>query len=368
MSLATRCVSCGTVFRVVQDQLKVSEGWVRCGRCNEVFNALENLFDLERDAPPGWTPPTPPASGGGRNPSAVPGSAAAQTSSAFAFPSDDDIISLDEDDRIHSRFFQPEQDDVVQSPADLVSERDRMEFADAQFNDDDLSDAGFTHPDPLLESATLGARAKRSWLSAWRRPKAPARRHTRVPRPQYRANFRQSPEAEADEPEFIRRAKQAARWQSPGVRVALGAAAAFLLVTLLAQLALHERDVVAARWPSTHGALVAVCGWMDCHIEAPRRINDITVESSALAPANGGAAYRLSLLLRNRGSLPVAMPSIDLSLTDSAGQLIARRALSPAEFQGPSSVIPADAEAPLQVLLSSNGPRLSGYTVEVFYP
>ena len=25
MSLATRCTSCGTVFRVVQDQLKVSE-------------------------------------------------------------------------------------------------------------------------------------------------------------------------------------------------------------------------------------------------------------------------------------------------------------------------------------------------------
>ena len=45
MSLATRCTSCGTVFRVVQDQLKVSEGWVRCGRCNEVFNALEGLFD-----------------------------------------------------------------------------------------------------------------------------------------------------------------------------------------------------------------------------------------------------------------------------------------------------------------------------------
>ena len=42
MSLATRCTSCGTIFRVVQDQLKVSEGWVRCGRCQEVFTALES--------------------------------------------------------------------------------------------------------------------------------------------------------------------------------------------------------------------------------------------------------------------------------------------------------------------------------------
>ncbi|MDZ7857176.1 zinc-ribbon and DUF3426 domain-containing protein [Sphaerotilus sp.] len=48
MSLATSCPSCGTVFRVVQDQLKVSEGWVRCGHCQEVFNALEGLFDLSR--------------------------------------------------------------------------------------------------------------------------------------------------------------------------------------------------------------------------------------------------------------------------------------------------------------------------------
>jgi predicted Zn finger-like uncharacterized protein len=55
MSLATRCTSCGTVFRVVQDQLKVSEGWVRCGRCDEVFNALEGLFDLGRDSPPEWS-------------------------------------------------------------------------------------------------------------------------------------------------------------------------------------------------------------------------------------------------------------------------------------------------------------------------
>ena len=47
MNLATRCPSCGTVFRVVRDQLKVSEGWVRCGRCAEVFNAAERLFELE---------------------------------------------------------------------------------------------------------------------------------------------------------------------------------------------------------------------------------------------------------------------------------------------------------------------------------
>ena len=67
MSLATSCPSCGTVFRVQQDQLKTSEGWVRCGQCQEVFNALEGLFDLDRretsgssssQAPPDLARPT----------------------------------------------------------------------------------------------------------------------------------------------------------------------------------------------------------------------------------------------------------------------------------------------------------------------
>lgn len=61
MSLATRCPHCNTIFKVVQDQLKVSEGWVRCGRCTQVFNALEGLFDMEREAPPQRiVPPTAP--------------------------------------------------------------------------------------------------------------------------------------------------------------------------------------------------------------------------------------------------------------------------------------------------------------------
>ena len=56
-SLATRCTACGTVFRIVEDQLRVSDGWVRCGRCTEVFDARALLFDIERDAPPSWPAP-----------------------------------------------------------------------------------------------------------------------------------------------------------------------------------------------------------------------------------------------------------------------------------------------------------------------
>ncbi|HEY0824119.1 MAG TPA: zinc-ribbon domain-containing protein, partial [Ramlibacter sp.] len=45
MSLITSCPACGTMFRVVPDQLKISEGWVRCGHCSEVFDATAHLTD-----------------------------------------------------------------------------------------------------------------------------------------------------------------------------------------------------------------------------------------------------------------------------------------------------------------------------------
>lgn len=64
MSLATRCIHCGTIFKIVEDQLKVSEGWVRCGRCNEVFNALPTLFDMDSEAPPPRRTPAPAAPAG----------------------------------------------------------------------------------------------------------------------------------------------------------------------------------------------------------------------------------------------------------------------------------------------------------------
>lgn len=43
MSLITRCPACATTFKVVPDQLRISDGWVRCGQCTEVFDATANL-------------------------------------------------------------------------------------------------------------------------------------------------------------------------------------------------------------------------------------------------------------------------------------------------------------------------------------
>src|SRR5690606_24379730 len=50
MALATQCPHCQTTFRVVQDQLKLRAGLVRCGRCKQIFNGIEHLL------PPDGTP------------------------------------------------------------------------------------------------------------------------------------------------------------------------------------------------------------------------------------------------------------------------------------------------------------------------
>lgn len=67
MSLITRCPACDTLFKVVPDQLRISNGWVRCGRCHEVFEATQHLLPPEptliTSAPAPLAPvtPTPPA-------------------------------------------------------------------------------------------------------------------------------------------------------------------------------------------------------------------------------------------------------------------------------------------------------------------
>ncbi|HEX6708189.1 MAG TPA: zinc-ribbon and DUF3426 domain-containing protein [Albitalea sp.] len=304
MSMATRCIACGTIFRVVQDQLKVSEGWVRCGRCDEVFNALEGLFDLERESPPPWQPGQAGTS---------------RRDEGFARTAAD----LDEEDRIASRFFRPEQEDVERTPAEAVAERDRTDFADARFEEDEEE----------------------------------------VMPPAFKASV------DPDAPTFVRAADAQARWRSPRVRVGLTLAVLLLLGMLTIQVGHHFRDGLAARHPALRPTLAGWCEFAGCRLDAPRRIEDISVENTALAPAAAGTdTFRLSITLRNRGSVPVSMPSIDLTLTDSAGQLVARRALSPADFRATTAVVPPGSETALQVLLSAGNPRVSGYTVEVFYP
>lgn len=327
MSLATRCTSCGTVFRVVQDQLKVSEGWVRCGRCNQVFNALEGLFDLERDAPiEAWQPPAAPES-----PKAAPAAPADPTSSAA--PAQDDEADASLVDKIDAQLLSPRRTGFGALASLAPAERRHEDFADARFDTELPSDSDRA---PLLDRLD--------------------------PEPTTDA----APDDAA--PEFVRQAEREARWRGSRARSALVAATVLLGVTLALQIGHHFRDRLAARWAPAHTALVAWCGLADCTVGAPRRIEDVSVESTSLTKATAPDAFRLSVVLRNRAATLLAVPWIDLTLTDAAGVLVARRALSPQDLRAASTSLAGGAELPLQVVLSAGTSRVTGYTVEVFYP
>jgi predicted Zn finger-like uncharacterized protein len=39
MSWITRCPACGVTYKVVADQLRVAQGWLRCGQCQQAFDS-----------------------------------------------------------------------------------------------------------------------------------------------------------------------------------------------------------------------------------------------------------------------------------------------------------------------------------------
>jgi len=51
MSLVTTCPACTTRFRVRPEQLAAQRGEVRCGKCQQVFNALSYLTEIVPAAP-----------------------------------------------------------------------------------------------------------------------------------------------------------------------------------------------------------------------------------------------------------------------------------------------------------------------------
>jgi hypothetical protein len=141
-----------------------------------------------------------------------------------------------------------------------------------------------------------------------------------------------------------------------------------LMLTLVAQIALHHRDRLAAAWPQTEPWLQAACQLLGCRVEAPRRIESLSVDSSGLVRMPDSPLYRLSLVVQNRAPTPVRMPAIDLVLSDGQGQTMARRVLTAAELGSPATSVAAGGDVTLQATLDLGERRVAGYTVELFYP
>ena len=171
----------------------------------------------------------------------------------------------------------------------------------------------------------------------------------------------------ADRPSFVRRAERAERWRQPRVRAALAAATLLGVLGIAGQIAYEYRDLAAARFPQSRPVLEQACVLLGCRVEAARAIDALALESSGLVRVENSSVYKLSVALRNRAGIEVALPALDLALTDTQGRRIARKVLYAADLGATSTTLGAGGELTLQATLPDSEP-LAGYTIDLFYP
>ncbi len=172
---------------------------------------------------------------------------------------------------------------------------------------------------------------------------------------------------------FVRDARRKAFWRRPLVRVVLLLVVLLLLALLGLQVAVHERARIAAMEPRARPLLQQLCAQLQCAVEPLRQIESVVIDSSSFTKLRPDT-YRLSFTVKNNAPLPLAMPAIELALTDSADQPVLRRVLSAADLGAASPnlspVLAAGGEwsGTFTLNVSVNSTRVVGYRLLAFYP
>jgi len=374
MSLITRCPACGTMFKVVTDQLKVSQGWVRCGHCAEVFDASAHLLPRDMSSltaptatlapapepPPESDRPTEPQSLEAVDPPMEPSRQEWAPARSFA-------------DRAPLRPSSPGWEEAQDSAADFDPARWKQAKQERQIDPLEL-------PAESLPEAPL--------------PRQPAMVSQSI---EDDSSFAYSDvdsgmpgQAVQHDVSFVRDARRKAFWRKPLTRLSLVLLSLLLLATLVVQWAVQQRDMLAALEPRLLSPLQALCGPLHCEIRPPRHIEALVIDSSTfnrIAPD----AYRLSFTLKNTGVAALEMPSLEVTLTDTQDQAVVRRILAPAQFGAKGVTLAAQSEMAGLVIMKVSGEaaaasslsassasssssstpsplRVAGYRVLAFYP
>jgi predicted Zn finger-like uncharacterized protein len=353
MSLITRCPACQTMFRVVQDQLRLSEGWVRCGQCDNVFDANAHFVQepllAATDAEP-LSAPMPSTDGGPAQPDPVAEFAAQHEEGALA---DEALPPID----IKIDIAPPPSPEPVPREPDF----DPLEAqaTDSAMPQDD---------EPLLEpeaGAHLAGPDMADMAVHHDRPgdaPAPPRGDIALPA------------VEPPPPSFLRGARKMPRlsvWHRTSVRVLLSLLALVLLAGLAAQVLLQEHDRLAAAQPALKPVLASACQVLGCQLAPLKQIDSIVIDSSSFTKLRGDA-YRLALVIKNNAGTELAAPAVELTLTDLQDKPVLRRVFQNSEFDTQAATLAAGGEwaatAAVSVKPATSGERISGYRVLAFYP
>jgi len=368
------------MFKVVADQLKVSKGWVRCGHCAEVFDASAYL--LADDAV-----------------------ALAST----AFTSDDAAVIEQAGPPLPSHGgpeLETSPDPVVASPepapaqgastadrlplmAPLAGQNDAQARADA-FNPASWKQARQDHPYTATQAENVDAPPRLPELvrtasvddfGAGGPDVADAKPANADAAPIDVVNTDTQ-----EDVSFVRDARRKAFWKKPLARWSLGMMSFLLLVALALQWTMHNKDTMAARQPQLAPLLQTLCAPLRCEVRPPRRIESVSIDSSSFSKL-GPDVYRLSFSLKNTGTIPLALPALEVTLTDTRDHALVRRVLVPAQYgTGPLAAhsalagavtmkVSGEGEPASAPSMPSSAPssasvplRVAGYRILAFYP
>lgn len=380
MRQVTQCPACSTQFRVVEDQLKISEGWVRCGRCGEVFDARQAMVAAVVLSPAS---------------EATDGVEAAEVVAAIQAA---DMAETAEAGFADPPAPSPVADQPVAMP--LATTASGAEIAPVPVNQAPIPEATATTSDaPSAEAVATQATTSGASLldAALSEASPPDAGHSKGVPPFSAlpdavdivvdggdvyasaalaavpavAPAAAPPDAAAPpEVSFVRAARRQAFWDQLWVRWALAGMLLSLGVGLLGQVLWHERNRVAAAAPSLRPWLEVACQPLGCQIEHWQQIESVRLDGTALV-RTGGGAYRLEVGLYNTANWPVATPALELSLTNARDDVVLRRVILAGDWSSPVAELPPQGGVALSVLLSvadTETLRTSGYRALVFYP
>lgn len=344
--LITRCPACQTMFRVVPDQLRMSAGWVRCGQCQAAFDASAQL-----QSPSGRSALTATADNAAE--ASLPVQTTLQSaprSASQAAPASASSVDVDTTtpDPVASGPVEPQFADPYPADPHLAEAASPAPSVDLL-----LDDLTWAEPPPLMAPGAL---------EALEVPEAAVREQLENPAGPVQAEDEEGP---AHSP------AQTLRQASPWGRRWLVLAWVALTLILVLQVVRHERHRIAAAVPAARPLLQALCRWTACDLQLLRQPDAILLDSASFLKVRDGV-YRLNLTLRNTARWDLALPAIELVLTDAEDQTLLRRVLPATDLGVPEGRLPAGMETPVSLLLGIEARELSsrvvGYHALAFYP
>jgi hypothetical protein len=360
------------MFQVETDQLKVSDGWVRCGHCDGVFDASAH-FQI---APVPTAPEIPDVPELPATPDVQFQDAPLQAGFAEAVPAIPAALAALESLPVN----------MAPPPAPLPASAPALPGAAADAPPADAALSSYLSiPQVLDEAEELPPVSAPSDSDArlalyGREPKGPSKADVAARR--------------KSDVSFVKTARQRARRSQPLYRALAVLLSLTLLTALLVQGLVYQRVELAARYPALLPMLQSLCQPLNCQINPPRVIEAIEIDSSSFTQT-GPETYRLNFVVKNNRPAAVAMPAIEVTLTGAGDKVLVSKTVLPAEFgatsawlnsalpfagafdlQAPASLAARALPAPGEIaaadapLTAEPAPALmiTGYRLLAFYP